>query len=314
MPRRPLLVAALLAVLAFGAQQSSGASPGIRNGRIAYDHVGNGNRLQIYTVTATGAHRRPLTASRKYSSYEPAYSPRGKRIVFVRGFKGTDLWTMTAAGTHKRPLTSMPGVDETDPAWSPNGQEIAFSVGNPAAQNGIWVVGVDGSSQRWLTTGRDVSPSWSPDGSEIAFEHFAGSPSTGPVEQIYVVPASGGTPTDLTNDLAVADLTPRWSPDGSRILFSTDGGGQVQLDLWVMKADGSSRQRITNTPSRNERDATWSPNGRWIVYSANGTFHGASSSQIYVSRADGGDRRILTHACGECAYINDDPSWQPLPG
>lgn len=314
MLRRPLLVAALLALLAFGAQQSSGAAPGIRNGRIAYDHLGNGNRLQIYTVAATGAHRRQLTASRRYSSYEPAYSPRGKRIVFVRGFKGTDLWTMTAAGRHKRPLTSTAGVDETDPAWSPNGKEIAFSVGSPAAQNGIWVVGVDGHDLHQLTTGRDVSPSWSPDGSEIAFERFTTSPSTGPVEQIYVVPASGGTPIDLTNNLGVADVTPSWSPSGGKILFSTDGGGQVQLDLWVMNADGSGRQRITNTPSRDERDPAWSPDGHRIVYSANGSFHGASSSQIYVSKANGTDRRILTHACGECAFINGDPSWQPLPG
>jgi hypothetical protein len=48
------------------------------------------------------------------------------------------------------------------------------------------------------------------------------------------------------------------------------------------------------------------------VYSANGSLDGASSSQLYVSRADGSERRILTHACGECAYLNDDPSWQPL--
>ena len=31
-------------------------------------HVGNGDRFQIYTVTATGAHRRHLTSGRTYSS------------------------------------------------------------------------------------------------------------------------------------------------------------------------------------------------------------------------------------------------------
>ena len=46
---------------------------------------------------------------------------------------------------------------------------------------------------------------------------------------------------------------------------------------------------------------------------AEGSFHGASSSQLYVTNPNGANRRILTHACGECAYINDDPSWQPLP-
>jgi Tol biopolymer transport system component len=70
---------------------------------------------------------------------------------------------------------------------------------------------------------------------------------------------------------------------------------------------------VTNTPGRDERNPAWSPDGRKIVYSGEGSFHGASSSQLYVASPDGSYRRILTHACGECAWINDDPSWQPLP-
>jgi Tol biopolymer transport system component len=239
MLRRPLLVAALLALLAFGAQQSSGASPGVRNGRIAYAHVGNGNRFQIYTVTATGAHRRHLTSGRRYSSYGPAYAPRGRRIAFARAGAAPDIWTMNADGTHKRALPRTTGEQEVDPAWSP--------------------------------------------------------------------------PSELSSLLGASDLEPAWSPDGSRILFVSDRPDQTQLDLWVMNANGSDAQRVTNTPSRDERDPAWSPDGRRIVYSGNGSFHGASSSQIYVSKANGTDRRILTHACGECAYLNEDPSWQPLP-
>jgi hypothetical protein len=53
--------------------------------------------------------------------------------------------------------------------------------------------------------------------------------------------------------------------------------------------------------------------GRKIVYSRMGAFHGASSSQIYVSDSDGTHRRVLTHSCGDCAYVNEEPSWQPLP-
>jgi TolB protein len=314
MLRRPLLVAALLALLAFAAQQSSGASPGIRNGRIAYDHVGGGNRLQIYTITATGAHRRQLTASKRYSSYEPAYSPRGKRIVFVRACKQDDLWTMNANGSGKRRLTSTAGEDETSPSWSPDGSEIAFEVQKPVAALGIWIVGSDGHGARRLTNGVDSHPTWSPDGSEIAFAR-AGA--------IYSVPAAGGTPTQLTfpgsdaDGEPFVDLEPAWSPVGSVILFASSRGDPTesadQLDLWAMNADGSDLRHVTNTPSRDERNPAWSPNGRQIAYSGEGSFHGASSSQIYVSNANGANRRILTHACGACAYINDSPSWRPLP-
>jgi Tol biopolymer transport system component len=304
MLRGSLLAAALLPLLGLG----SGAGH-VRNGRIAYVHVGNGKRFQIYTATATGAHRDPLTASHRYSSYEPAYAPRGKRIAFVRAYKQSDLWTMNADGSHKRNLTSTAHVDEIAPAWSPDGKELAFAVESPAALRGIWVVGVDGRGSRQVTNGDDTHPSWSPDGSTIALQRYD---SATQIDSVLVVPAAGGTTTTLSGEPAVSDLDPAWSPDGSHILFVSDRPDTFQLDLWVMSADGSNVQRVTNTPNRDEHDPAWSPDGRRIVYSGMGSFHGASSSQLYVSKADGTNRRVLTHACGECAYVNDWPSWQPL--
>jgi Tol biopolymer transport system component len=306
MLRGSLLAAALLPLLGLG----SGTGH-VRNGLIAYDHVGNRDRLQIYTVTAAGTRRRPLTFGHRYSSYDPAYSPGGKRIVFVRASKhATDLWTMNANGTRQRRLTTTAGIDEIDPAWSPDGKQIAFAVESPLGQQGIWVVDAHGQNRLQLTNGADANPSWSPDGTEIAFQR--NDPAT-QIDTILVVPSGGGTTTTLSSDPGASDLEPAWSPDGSRILFVSDRPDQIQLDLWVMNADGSGVQRVTNTTGRDETDPVWSPDGRRIAYSANGAFHGASSSQLYVSKANGTDRRILTHACGECAFVNDDPSWQPLP-
>ncbi len=311
MLRGSLLAAALLPLLGLG----SGTGH-VRNGLIAYDHVGNRDRLQIYTMTAAGTHRQPLTLGRKYSSYDPAYSPGGKRIAFVRASKqAIDLWTMNANGTRQRRLTTTARIDEIDPAWSPDGEQIAFAVETPLGQQGIWVVGAKGQSRRQLTTGADTNPSWSPDGTEIAFQRS--EPFTH-MDSVLAVPITGGTPTDLTDDPLSDYLDPAWSPDGNSILLSSDRGDDLtQLDLWALDLQAAdpapSFVRVTNTPSRDERDPAWSPDGRRIAYSSEGAFHGASSSQLYVAKANGTDRHILTHACGECAFINDNPSWQPLP-
>jgi len=308
MLRGSLLAAALFALLGVG--NSVGH---VRGGRIAYAHVGNGDRLQIYTMTATGADRRRLTSGSRYSSYDPAYSPDGKRIAFVRADKASpDIWTMNADGTHKRALTRTTGGQETDPTWSPGGNWIAFAVEGPTPAQGIWLLRADGKGNRvQVTSGNDTAPTWSPDGSEIAFQR--NDPAT-QIDTILVVPTTGGPPVSVSSDPGVSDLDPAWSPDGSRILFVSDRPDAVQLDVWTMSPNGTDVMRITNTPSRDEHDPAWSPNGRQIVYSGNGAYHGASSSQIYVSDANGTNRRKLTHACGECAWINDDPSWQPLPG
>ncbi len=308
MLRGLLLVAAQLPLAGPGAQKH------VHNGLIVYAHVGGADRSQIYAMTATGTHRHPLTTGRRYSSYDPAFSPNGKQIAFVRANKSPDIWTMRADGTHKRNLTRTTRIDEYSPVWSPDGTQIAFSVEEPAAQQGIWVMGVNGRNRHRLTNGADASPSWSPDASKLAFARSGA---------IYDLPAAGGTPTQLTfpgsdsDGMAYQDFEPAWSPQGHEILFVSNRGDPAEsvdeLDLWAMNADGSGIEKLTNTASRDERDPAWSPDGREIVYDGQGSFHGASSSQIYVSGANGVNRRILTHACGDCAYINDEPSWQPLP-
>ena len=311
MPRSRAALAALpvFAALAL-AGGSSGAASAAHNGRIAFSHVGaGGDRFQIYTTTATGGRPRRLTTSRRFSSYAPSYSPNGRRIVFVRAYKQSDLWTMNADGTRERRLTWTKKIGETTPAWSPDGKQIAFAIASPSPHQGIWLVGTDGRGRRQLTVGADTSPSWSPDGRTIAFSR---SGVNFPEAQIFVVPAAGGASTDLTNDPTSAYVDPAWSPDGSRILFSSDRGDPNELDLWVMNPDGSDVLQVTNTPSRSEFGPAWSPDGRRIAYSGYGTFHGASSSQLYVARANGTGRRTLTHSCGECAALNEQPSWQPL--
>ena len=303
-------VGAILAAVA----GSSSAATHMHNGAIAYVHLGaSGFRDQIYTRTATGTQRRRLTRSGRFSSFAPSYSPNGKRIVFIRADKQPDVWTMNANGSRLRRLTWTRAIWEATPDWSPGGRQIVFSVAAPTALQGIWVVGNNGSHRRRLTTGTDARPAWSPDGSEIAFQRYDASSQT---FGIFVVPAAGGAATDLKSDSGHSDFEPAWSPGGRRILFASDLGdapdSPEQLDLWVMNADGRSARRVTDTPNRDERDPAWSPDGSRIVYSGQGSFHGAASSQIYVSNANGTHRRLLTHACGECAIINDEPSWQAL--
>ena len=315
MPRHRALAALLGAGVVLAAVAgSSSAATHMQNGAIAYVHLGaSGFRDQIYTRTATGTQRRRLTSSRRFSSFAPTYSPNGKRLVFVRADTQADLWTMNANGSRLRRLTYTKRIWEATPSWSPGGRQIVFSVAAPAALQGIWVVDSDGSHRRRLATGTDARPAWSPDGSEIAFQRYDASSQT---FGIFAVPAAGGAATDLKSDSGHSDFEPAWSPGGRRILFASDLGdapdSPEQLDLWVMNADGGSARRVTDTPSRDERDPAWSPDGSRIVYSGQGSFHGAASSQIYVSRPNGAHRHLLTHACGECAIINNEPSWQAL--
>jgi Tol biopolymer transport system component len=309
MLRGLLLLGATLLFVGLG-----GASSHVRNGRIAFEHITKSNHTEIYSMTAHGTNRHLLTPTRWAAGRSPGYSPRGRRIVYVSGYNPSDLWTMHSDGSHRRPLTHTTQIDETGPDWSPDGKEIAFAATGRGGA-GIFVIGIDGRDRRQLTNGGDTDPSWSPDGSEIAFDRYDAATQT---FGIWVVPAGGGTPRDLSSDPGISDLEPDWSPDGTRILFASDRPDTSQLDLWTMNAAGGDLRRVTSTPARYERGPVWSPDGRWIVYAAEGSSAGGwrytlYGSQLYVSRADGSGRRKITHACGGCMIANYQPSWQPLP-
>jgi Tol biopolymer transport system component len=181
-------------------------------------------------------------------SWEPAWSPDGKRIVYsAQQTSGSDIFLMDPDGTGRQRLTDNKAIDGT-PAWSPDGKQIAFF----SDRDGNWeiyVMNADGSNVRRLThhPGQDHSPAWSPDGTRIAFV----SERDGN-EEIYVMNPDGANLRRLTRNKA-EDWFPAWSPDGKRIAFSSNRDGNHEIYVMPapgpqaqVNADGSDQKRLTN--------------------------------------------------------------------
>jgi Tol biopolymer transport system component len=105
--------------------------------------------------------------------YQPAWSPDGTRIAFVRAVDVSSneyaLEVMDADGTNVRQLTA--DLSPSHPSWSPDGRRIAFA-GYVGTAGGVYVMNDDGSDQRLVAPERGSfteGPAWSPDGSRIAF-------------------------------------------------------------------------------------------------------------------------------------------------
>lgn len=89
----------------------------------------------------------------------------------------------------------------------------------------LWLVPASGGIARRITTdpGLELFPKFSPDGSQIAFTgEYDGKPN------VYVIPAEGGQPKQLTFESAMADIPERmgvenqvvtWMPGGKSIAF-----------------------------------------------------------------------------------------------
>ena len=182
------------------------------------------------------------------------------RIAFWQSgqLDAPNLFVMGADG--RRPPRAM--LKGFNPAWSPDGRRIAFEIEGATldipGESTIWVFSPDAArvEPRRLQgpTLYAKFPAWSPDGKTIA---FSGS-VLGNWADIYVVPASGGVPRNLTQSSTADEEEPSWSPDGTKIVYGRYGEDAGDSpDIWVMNSDGSDQRALIGTP-----DYDHSPHGR----------------------------------------------------
>jgi Tol biopolymer transport system component len=162
----------------------------------------------------------------------------GSATLFLRDPSGVEV------------AVSDPAEDASCPLVSPDGSRIAYLARVPEGGTELRVVSRSGGQPVTLADSVESSeyPSWSPDGRFIAFS--AGSPI-----RVFVVPASGGEPRELTPD---GGDYPQWSPAGGWIAYSvwTQDSDPAQ-GAWVVDANGGTPLKIGREPTR----LVWSRDG-----------------------------------------------------
>jgi len=170
---------------------------------LAYTLSKDGNP-EIYVLrTKTGEIRR-LTNHRTIDT-DPTWSPTGREIAFTSDRGGTpQVYIMDAEGANVRRLTFEGGYN-VQPRWSPRGDQIAYT--SRQGNFDLWVINVDGSNLRRLTSGSDnESASWAPNGRHLVFaSRRAGR------WQLFTVQADGNEAHQLTRDRGEV-TSPAWSP------------------------------------------------------------------------------------------------------
>jgi Tol biopolymer transport system component/DNA-binding winged helix-turn-helix (wHTH) protein len=93
---------------------------------IALRAVGANNTPSIWSISILGGPARKLLDDGR----EPAISPDGSQIAFLRGPNGGDeIWLMQADGSSPRRLLGNRGILLDSPAWSPDARHLAFLSG-----------------------------------------------------------------------------------------------------------------------------------------------------------------------------------------
>lgn len=277
---------------------------------------------------------------------DPRLSPDGRQIIYTRGWidkmndrRESALWIMHADGSRNRFLAK-----GSNARWSPSGDRIAYiGPGEPRGSQ-LFVRWMDAEGATSQVTRVEQSPgglAWSPDGTQLSFTALVEERNNWPIKlpkapsgakwteapriverlnyrrdrtgfvdngfrHIFVVPAIGGTPRQLTSG-NFDHSGSEWTPDGRSILFS---GLRVEVDDYQWReseiyavdvASGGIRQLTTRKGP--DSNPTVSPDGRRVAYTGNDHSRDTwADSKLYVMNIDGSSPRL----------VSDD--WDRSPG
>lgn len=283
----------------------------------------------------------------------PQISPDGRQIIYTRGWvdamndrRESAIWIMDADGSRNRFL-----VEGSSPSWSPDGTRIAYLASGDPEGRQIFVRWMDAEGAVSQVTRVAESPGnlrWSPDGTHIAFTmsvpsnegwniRVPGRPEganwtaeprvvtradyrqdrVGYVDDgythLFVVPADGGTPRQLT-DGPWNHSGGEWTPDGGELLFSSHRSDDAEL-TWrereiysVAVADGEIRQLTTRRGI--DSNPVPSPDGRHIAYTGvdynEDTYRNVG---IWLMERDGSNPRLISGDFDR--QLRGDLVWSP---
>ncbi|MBL8650620.1 MAG: S9 family peptidase [Sphingopyxis sp.] len=262
-----------------------------------------------------------------------AYVRRANDIMADRAVNA--IWQIDTATGDEVAIAGTDGAAFA-PRWSPDGKRLAYaSTEGGSAQ--LWVRWMDGG-ERVRLTGLPTSPSslaWSPDGKTIAYTmlvkddgpKFGKAPANKPegakwaeplevrdlltyradgegyiepgYEKIFIVPATGGSPRQLSFGPYHDGGPLSWSRDGKTLYFGANRkpdweNDPLESEIYALDVASGGVVRLTD---RNGPDASpvASPDGSkiaWLGFDDN--LRAYENVQIYVMNRDGMGRRSLT--------------------
>ena len=257
---------------------------------------------QIWTVTTEG-NSLPKQLTSKEGSSQPAFSPDGKQLAFVRLADGKpQVFLISLDGGEAVQLTKYKYGAGT-PKWSPDGKQILFSsaislkdlikdsVLNPMHLVPAWSFekpGFDNNSQLNSSAAKA-----DPDGNieevrtylennvtdkkakvinKLSFQDETDATADISFNHFFVVNAQAGTtPVEVTHGF-YRFISAEFTPDSKQLIVSGDVDStqhpdrSLENEIFIANADGSNFRKLLGEEGKSYNSPKISPSGKWLAF------------------------------------------------
>lgn len=245
-----------------------------------------------------------------------------------------NLWLVDIASGEQQPLTTGPDHHHS-PLWSPDGRRLAYIGNDHKGKPQIFMRWMDSGREAQLTQLQHGPGglSWSPDGQWLVFHHFVAKkpePMVKPLAkpegaqwpepavvinrplfradgagilpegsiQLFMIPADGGTPRQLTHGPYRHRGTAQWTADGEALIFAAN-----RHDDWEYQPFNSEIFRLelasgelTALTERFGPDTAprLSPDGQWLAWLGfDDQYLGYANAVVHLMPLAGGETQVL---------------------
>ena len=258
--------------------------------RRSNDIMTDKTRSNIWQVSVDGRQHRPLLSSRENFS-SPRWSPSGDRLAYISSVEGSSQVYLRWMDSGQTALLTNVAKTPSAVSWSRDGKWLAFTMNVPAKKKTIVKARVKPEGATWAEPVRVIDTvRYQFDGRGIVAPEY---------RHVFILPADGGTPRQLTRGEFNHEGPLSWSQDSTHILFHANRHPDwelqsVESDIYSIHIVTRQMTRITESPGA-ESNALYSPDGKLIAYvRAENKSLAYRTSRLAIMNANGSGQKILS--------------------
>ncbi len=270
--------------------------------RRSFDIMTDRARSNLWLAAIDGSSNRPILSGK--DSYRNArWSPKGDRIAYVTGVEGSPQiyvrFMDSGATLRVTDLTAGPSAI----SWSPDGKWLAFAMFVPSKPTTLTTIPKAPKGAKWAGPAKVVDRlTYRFDGRGFLPNGFT---------HIFVVPAHGGSPRQVTKGDFNHGGTVAWTKDSKNVILSANRSDNweyqpAESELYKLNIASGGMTKLTD---RRGPDASpqISPDGKKIAYLGyDDKFMSSQANILYVMDIDGGNSQPLTATLDRAV---NDISW-----